>query len=170
MSMKIINFFYDTFEIQHYRAVRDIMSSSNHSRLPQEKQHHTSAIPDGSLSSQLIDDLQQTPMYLFHCFTKAFLTATLNILPVVQLHYFYTCPIPPRRREYIISIFVSSLLRIWRLSQCSFPSTVAIPLCVFLLGHNFQTPPLLFSVGFSLNSVCFCQQSLKQISMPVSAA
>lgn len=169
MSMKISIFLYYTLQIQHYRAGRDITSSSNPSRLPQEKQHHTSAIPDRSLSSQLIDDLQQTQMYLFHCFTKAFLMATLNILPVAHLCYFYTGSVHPRRREYIIFIFVSSLLHVWRLSQCSLPSTVAIPLRVFFLGHDLQTPPLLFSIGFSLIRVFFCQQSLKQISMPPSA-
>lgn len=110
--MKISIYLCDTLQIQHYRAGRGITSSSNPSRQPQEKQQHTSTIPDRSLSSQLIDDLQQTQMYLFQCFTKAFLMATPNILPVVQLHYFYTCPIHPRRRKYIIFIFVSSLLHV----------------------------------------------------------
>lgn len=127
MSMKISIFLYDTLQIQHYRAGRGVTSSSNPSGLPQEKQHNTSALPDRSPSSQLIGDLQQTQMYFFHSFTKAFLMPTLNILPVVQLHYFHTCPIHLRRREDIIFIFVSSLLHVWRL-QRSLPSTAAITL------------------------------------------
>lgn len=159
MSMKISIFFSDTLQTQHYRAGRGIMSSSNPSRLPQEKQHNTSALPDRSPSSQLIGDLQQTQMYFFPSFTKASLMPTLNILPDVQLHYFYTCPIYPRRTEYIIFIFVSSLLHVWRL-QCSLPSTAAITVSV--LGHDFQAPPLLFSTGFSLISVFFASSRLSR--------
>lgn len=64
--MKISIFLYDTLKIQHYRAGKGITSSSNLSRLFQGKQHHTSAIPDRSLSSQLIDVHTNVPLPLLH--------------------------------------------------------------------------------------------------------
>lgn len=65
----------------------------------------------------------------------------------------FSTPVQCGQGEQSISfIFVTSILHLWRLLRHPFPFTIAIP--TLLLGHDFQTPPLLSS-GFSLISEHF---------------
>lgn len=76
-------------------------------------------------------------------------------------------PVQCIQGEWIIPfIFAISLSRVWRLLQCPFPSTIAIPHYLFFLGHDFQTPLLLFSSRLSLIGERFCQQSPRDYRYP----
>lgn len=128
-------FLYATLEIQSYRAGRGLRRSSNPCSLPWRKGGpHLHCSWQILVQSVLWWPVTETnvPDDLLHRFIKTFLMATLNILPVIQPHYFYTCPTWPRRTEYTLHrceqpfTYLKTVIMPMSL-HCSYPALSFLP-------------------------------------------